>query len=92
MKRDDRSKSRGLTLAAGVFLILGLSSLMLTPADTGLAQNTSWIRQFGSSYQDSGAGVVVAADGVYLTGYTQGALAGQTGIGGQDAFLKKYDH
>jgi hypothetical protein len=54
--------------------------------------NRLWIRQFGSSVNDSGF-ERVSTDGqgnVYLTGGTQGDLF-TTNLGGTDAYLTKYD-
>ena len=50
-----------------------------------------WTRQFGTAATDVSKGV--SADGlgnVYLTGYTDGSLAGPKG-GGWDAFVTKFD-
>ena len=50
-----------------------------------------WTRQLGSTWDDWATGL--SADGlgnVYLTGITDGALAGSSS-GGRDAFLTKYD-
>jgi uncharacterized protein (TIGR03437 family) len=48
---------------------------------------------FGSSPSSQSLvdGLAVAADGVYLGGHTNGALAGQTNAGSYDPFLVKYD-
>ena len=55
--------------------------------------NAVWSRQFGSAAvaQDDGTGVAVDLTGVYVVGWTQGALAGQTGLGSVDAYIRKYD-
>lgn len=51
-----------------------------------------WIRQLGSSHDEFGTGVAVADDGgVYVSGYTSGALEGSTRLGSYDAVLVKYD-
>jgi len=53
--------------------------------------NLLWIRQFGTSQWDEARGV--SADGlgnVYVTGYTQGSLAGPN-AGWDDVFVAKYD-
>jgi hypothetical protein len=55
------------------------------------AGNELWTRQFGSSGADSILGITVDASGVYVTGSAGGALAGQTGAGNLDVFLRKYD-
>jgi hypothetical protein len=50
-----------------------------------------WTRQFGSSVFDIGNGLDATHDGVYVVGYTSGALPGQTGAGLYDVFVRKYD-
>jgi hypothetical protein len=52
-----------------------------------------WTSQFSSFSPAFGsAQAMVAADGsVYVAGYTDGVLPGQTGAGGRDAFVRKYD-
>src|SRR4030095_14562950 len=52
--------------------------------------NVVWTRQFGSPSSDVAIGVSVDASGVYLTGYTFGALPEQTSAGSADAFVRKY--
>jgi len=51
-----------------------------------------WTRQFGTSASDSGYGVAVNTTGVYVTGFTEAALPGQTFAGGRDVFIRSYDH
>jgi hypothetical protein len=53
--------------------------------------NEVWTRQFGSSNLDIARGISVDSTGVYVAGQTRGALPGQTGAGGDDAFVRKYD-
>ncbi|HEV3083221.1 MAG TPA: Ig-like domain-containing protein [Gemmataceae bacterium] len=63
------------------------------------AGNELWTREFGGANlpgvgtvpADSAAGIAVDASGVYVAGYTVGILPGQTNLGGQDAFVRKYD-
>ncbi|WP_426753976.1 SBBP repeat-containing protein [Myxococcus sp. Y35] len=51
-----------------------------------------WVRQLGSTSDEFGTGVAVAADGgVYVSGYTSGALDGNVRVGTYDAVLVKYD-
>jgi Beta-propeller repeat len=54
--------------------------------------NSIWSRQFGSATlaQDYGTGVATDQTGVYVVGYTDGALPGQTSLGSTDAFIRKY--
>ena len=52
-----------------------------------------WTRQFGSTAHDVAERAAVDKKGdVYVTGWTEGVLPGQTAAGGHfDAFLRKYD-
>jgi uncharacterized protein (TIGR03437 family) len=49
-----------------------------------------WVRQFGTAARDQVQGVAADATGVYVAGYTLGALAGNN-LGSGDAFVRKYD-
>lgn len=49
-----------------------------------------WTQQFGTSADDYANAVFVDATGVYVAGLTGGVLGGAN-LGGQDAFLSKYD-
>jgi hypothetical protein len=55
--------------------------------------NALWTRQFGSTTvaEDHGTGVATDQTGVYVVGWTYGALASQTSTGNSDAFIRKYD-
>ena len=54
--------------------------------------NEVWTRQFGTPGNDNVlGGVAVDASAVYVAGYVEGALPGQTFLGGIDGFLRKYD-
>ena len=56
---------------------------------SGVKQGT---KQLGTSTDDLGYGVAVdSSDNIYLTGWTQGGLDGNTNAGGQDIFLVKYN-
>jgi hypothetical protein len=55
--------------------------------------NELWTRQFGSTVDDSSVAVSVDSTGnVLVVGWTDGALANQTPVGGTDAFAKKFDN
>lgn len=51
-----------------------------------------WTRQFGSAADDYAYGMAVdAEDDVVVVGFTLGALAGSTSLGGTDTFTAKFD-
>lgn len=50
-----------------------------------------WTRQFGTPSYDEAFGVSSGSAGVYVSGYTDGVLPGQTSLGGWDAYARKYD-
>lgn len=50
-----------------------------------------WSRQFGSAAGDTAVGVALDGSGVYVAGWTYGALPGQRHFGKEDAFIRKYD-
>jgi len=55
------------------------------------AGNQLWVRQYGTSGDDSASSVALSgANNVYLTGTTTGPFAGAN-AGGNDAFLAQYD-
>jgi hypothetical protein len=56
------------------------------------AGTKQWTRQLGTTTNDYGYGPAVDSSGnVYVTGYTDGALDGNTKAGNWDVFLVKYD-
>jgi hypothetical protein len=55
------------------------------------AGNELWTREFGTAALEQALAVAVDASGVYVAGYTDGTLPGQTSAGGPDAFVRKYD-
>eukprot|EP00971_Amphidinium_carterae_P097705 1933424-Amphidinium_carterae.2 len=65
-------------------------------ADAFLMQYSSsgvwqWTRQRGSSSYDSARAVAVSVDGqVYVAGFTEGSLDGQSSSGSRDTFLMQY--
>src|SRR5437867_696848 len=50
-----------------------------------------WTHQFGTSGNDLAWAATADGSSVYLAGYTDGTFPGQTGVGGQDAFLAAID-
>jgi hypothetical protein len=55
------------------------------------AQESGWVRQFGTSNDEQAQGIEAAASGVYVTGWTVGELPGQRKEGRTESFLRKYD-
>jgi hypothetical protein len=53
--------------------------------------NEVWTRQFGTSSEDRAHAVVFEGSALYVAGFTDGTLPGQTSAGGGDAFVRKYD-
>ena len=69
-----------------------LSFLVLIALAAGVnAQEISWIKQFGTSGSDYARGISGDGTGIYVAGYTPAALPGQIFLGGQDAFVMKYN-
>ena len=57
--------------------------------DNGTKQ---WTKQLGSSSRDYDYGVATDSSGnVYVTGYTEGGLDGNTSVGKADRFVVKYN-
>ena len=52
--------------------------------------NRLWVRQFGSTGEDTALGVAANDAAVYVVGRTTGALPGQTPGGNADAFVRRY--
>ena len=52
--------------------------------------NVVWTREFGTSEDDAVLGAAADGTGVYVAGYTRGALQG-TSAGEADVFVRKYD-
>ena len=67
----------------------GTDIILLKYNSSGTKQ---WTKQLGTSYSDSGRGVIVdSSDNIYVTGYTGGGLDGNTNSGGLDIFLIKFN-
>jgi hypothetical protein len=50
-----------------------------------------WSRQFGTAGADGAVGVASDVTGLYVAGYTEGTLPGQSSAGGLDAFVMMLD-
>ncbi len=54
--------------------------------------NQVWFKQSSASETDEASGVSTDSSGnVFVTGYTEGSLLGNSNLGGRDAFVAKYD-
>lgn len=71
-------------------LAAGTLAVLLVGLQAG-AQEFRWIRQFGTTGNDQARGVWADPSGIYVVGFVDGALPGQSSSGGTDAFLRKYD-
>jgi uncharacterized protein (TIGR03437 family) len=93
--------ARGIALdASGVYVVGNVTGAL--PGQPGLGTGDAfvrkydvngteiWTRQFGTAVWEQANGVAVDATGVYVVGYTEGALPGQTSSF-WDAFVRKYD-
>lgn len=94
------AKGPGAVYVAGntTGIFPGESSAALTGSDAFVSRydelgNAVWTRQFGSTTgtADSATGVITDQTGIYVVGWTQGALPGQTSAGSTDAFICKHD-
>ena len=76
-----------------ISILLACSSKSESPNDTQSEVTPTWIVSLGSNNIDVGRGIAISPDGnyIYITGYTEGALAGYSHIGGKDAFIAVYD-
>ena len=68
---------------------IGLNDVFLTKYN--LDGNKIWTRLLGTGNIDAGYGVATHLREIYITGYTDGDLDGQTREGSRDAFLAKYN-
>jgi hypothetical protein len=55
-----------------------------------LSGNLAWTREFGTGSSDVASSVSGDSTGVYVTGVTLGAFPGQTNLGAQDIYVRKY--
>jgi len=80
------------SLALGVLFSLAVAGIVGSPAQAEPTSGIEWIRQLGGLRPVVDAAQAVSADGsVYVAGRAGGAFPGETGAGGLDAFLKRYD-
>ncbi|QSQ13798.1 SBBP repeat-containing protein [Myxococcus landrumensis] len=101
--RNDVALGVALSAAEDVYLVghtmgsLDGVTLPGTTVDLFVAKynvrgEAQWLRQLGSNSDEYGTGIAVDEEGsAYVSGYTYGALAGNTRVGMYDAVLVKYD-
>ena len=80
--------SRVLRLA---LLAPGLLATALVLAPGASAQQTDWVRQFGTTLLDQSHAAATDGTNAYVAGDTEAALPGHTSAGGTDACVRKYD-
>jgi len=83
------SPDRPIIFKLPVLVLAALFVLVVVSAVWG--QEIEWPRQFGTSSRDLAWGITVDSTGVYVVGWTEGALPGQTNSGESDAFVRKYN-
>lgn len=101
--RNDVALGVALNAAEDVYLVghtMGSLDGVTLPGNTvdlfvakyNVRGEAQWLRQLGSGSDEYGTGIAVDEDGsAYVSGYTYGALAGNTRVGMYDAVLAKYD-
>jgi len=83
-------RGRSVSVALVSIVMLG-GLLVIAPTSLAVPHQTLWIRQFGTASGDFAGGVATYGSSVYVSGWTEGTLPGQTSAGWVDAFLRKYD-
>src|SRR5919197_6081533 len=81
-------KNMGIILTG---ILISITSLTITDFHLANAQNHDFAIQFGTSGPDEAIGVATDSSAVYMVGHVNGALPGQTYLGRDDAFIRKYD-
>ena len=85
-------KITAICLIMACFILAIASSNNLQVADAHKSSDkpdVEFIRQFGTSDVDSAEDVFADSSGVYVVGFTDNTLPGQTSEGDEDAFLAK---
>ena len=95
-------QARGVAVNASGVYVAGMTADAL-PGQTSAGANDAflrkydaggkelWTRQFGSRKLEEVTGIAADDTGIYVAGFTSGVLAGQTGAGSSDLFVRKYD-
>jgi hypothetical protein len=87
-------KITSICLIMACFILAIASSNNLQVADAHKSSDkpdVEFIRQFGTSDVDSAEDVFADSSGVYVVGFTDNTLPGQTSEGSRDAFIRKYN-
>ena len=80
------------TLFAMVFLCIGLFLETVNCAPRWQPPiPMAWTQQFGTDSDDGAMAAAIDTTGLYVAGYTEGTLPGQSNADGCDAFVRKYD-
>lgn len=95
--------AQGVSAGEGIYVTGGIRLGEALPGQTAGGQQDAmlrrydadgsirWTRQFGSAGNDEARGVFYYEGYIYVAGFVEGALPGQTHAGDADAFLRKYD-
>jgi hypothetical protein len=95
-------QARGIAVNASGVYVAGMTAGALPDQTSAGAQDAFlrkydaggkelWTRQFGTKKLEEVTGITADDTGVYVVGSTFGVLPGQTGAGGSDLFIRKYD-
>lgn len=79
----------------GLLLALGVGGVTVAAVDDAdddePRPEIEWVTQFGTIGDDNALSVFRHATGIYMFGRVRAALPGQTHVGGDDAYLAKFD-
>ena len=68
---------------------IGGSDIFIMKIDS--SGNKIWTKQWGSDFNERGLDITTDSNNIYVTGYTNSSLDGNTNAGDFDIFLTKYD-
>lgn len=89
--------SSGVYVVGSTEGLLGIQTLPTFDFDAfvrkyDLNGNLKWTQQFGTIDREEALGAYADATGLYVSGYTRSVLAGKVSLGGEDAFLRRFDN